>query len=61
MPIGILGSLVVCTILYILVSGVMVGLVPYQQMLGSPAPMVVAIDAAASGAGRHVWRRCMNA
>jgi APA family basic amino acid/polyamine antiporter len=44
MPIGILGSLVVCTILYILVSGVMVGLVPYTQ-LGVPAPMAVAIDA----------------
>jgi basic amino acid/polyamine antiporter, APA family len=45
MPIGILGSLVVCTILYVLVSGVMVGLVPYTQ-LGVPAPMAVAIDAA---------------
>src|SRR5919112_3553841 len=32
MPIGILGSLMICTILYILVSGVMVGLVPYQQL-----------------------------
>src|SRR5256885_17245270 len=41
MPVGILGSLVVCMILYILVSGIMVGLVPYKQMLGSPAPMVV--------------------
>jgi basic amino acid/polyamine antiporter, APA family len=51
MPIGILGSLVVCTILYILVSGVMVGLVPYQQMLGSPAPMVVAIRAAEVASG----------
>ena len=45
MPIGILGSLVICTILYVLVSGVMVGLVPYTQ-LGVPAPMAVAIDAA---------------
>src|SRR5205814_10184785 len=51
MPIGILGSLIVCTILYILVSGVMVGLVPYRQMLGSPAPMVVAIRAAEQAAG----------
>jgi len=51
MPIGILGSLVVCTILYILVSGVMVGLVPYKQMLGSPAPMVVAIRAAETASG----------
>ncbi len=45
MPIGILGSLVICTILYVLVSGVMVGLVPYPE-LGVPAPMAIAIDAA---------------
>ncbi len=51
MPTGILGSLVVCTILYVLVSGVMVGLVPYRQMLGSPAPMVVAIRAAEAASG----------
>jgi basic amino acid/polyamine antiporter, APA family len=51
MPIGILGSLIVCTLLYILVSGVMVGLVPYQQMKGSPAPMVVAIRAAEQASG----------
>jgi APA family basic amino acid/polyamine antiporter len=51
MPLGILGSLVICTILYILVSGVMVGLVPYQQMKGSPAPMVVAIRAAERASG----------
>jgi basic amino acid/polyamine antiporter, APA family len=51
MPIGILGSLVVCTILYIIVSGIMVGLVPYKQMMGSPAPMVVAIRAAEAASG----------
>src|SRR5437660_6496365 len=51
MPIGILGSLVVCTIFSILVSGVMVGLVPYRQMLGSAAPMVVAIRAAEAASG----------
>jgi basic amino acid/polyamine antiporter, APA family len=51
MPIGILGSLVVCAILYVLVSGVMVGLVPFKE-LGVAAPMAVAIDAAkASAAG----------
>ena len=31
MPRGILGSLAVCTVLFVLVSGVMVGLVPYQR------------------------------
>ena len=61
MPIGILGSLVVCTILYILVSGVMVGLVPYKQMKGSPAPMVVAISAAAGRAAGTSWAPLLNA
>jgi APA family basic amino acid/polyamine antiporter len=54
MPIGILGSLVVCTILYVLVSGVMVGLVPYKE-LGVAAPMAVAIDAAKVKASGTVW------
>ncbi|HTL42976.1 MAG TPA: amino acid permease [Vicinamibacterales bacterium] len=51
MPVGILGSLVVCTILYILVSGVTVGLVPYKEMSGSAAPLVVAIRAAETASG----------
>ena len=54
MPIGILGSLVVCTVLYVLVSGVMVGLVPYTQ-LGVAAPMAVAIDAANKEAVGTAW------
>ena len=44
MPIGILGSLVICTILYILVSLVLTGLVPYQS-LNVGAPVAVGIDA----------------
>jgi basic amino acid/polyamine antiporter, APA family len=59
MPVGILGSLVVCTILYVLVSGIMVGLVPYRQMLGSPAPMVVAIRAAEQASGGSGLLRSM--
>jgi basic amino acid/polyamine antiporter, APA family len=54
MPIGILGSLVVCTILYVLVSLVMVGLVPYTK-LGVAAPMAVAIDAARAQAEGTGW------
>jgi basic amino acid/polyamine antiporter, APA family len=54
MPIGILGSLVICTILYVLVSGVMVGLVPYKQ-LGVAAPMAVAIDAARAESQGTTW------
>ena len=45
MPIGILGSLVICTILYILMSLVMTGLAPYMT-LNVPHPVFVAIDAA---------------
>ena len=43
MPIGIIGSLVVCTILYILTSGVLVGIVPYA-MLDDPAPIALAVN-----------------
>lgn len=42
-PIGILGSLGVCTILYILVSLVLTGIVPYT-MLNVPDPIAVAAD-----------------
>jgi APA family basic amino acid/polyamine antiporter len=44
MPIGILGSLVICTILYILVSGVLTGLVSYHT-LNVADPVAVGIDA----------------
>ena len=44
MPIGIMGSLVVCTILYILVSLVLTGIVPFAQ-LDVADPMAVGIDA----------------
>jgi APA family basic amino acid/polyamine antiporter len=60
MPMGILGSLIVCTIFYILVSGVMVGLVPYKEMLGQSAPMVVAIRAAEQAAGGSPVLRVMT-
>ncbi|HET9229836.1 MAG TPA: amino acid permease, partial [Vitreimonas sp.] len=43
MPIGILGSLIICTILYILTCAVLVGIVPYQQ-LNNPAPIAIAVD-----------------
>jgi APA family basic amino acid/polyamine antiporter len=43
MPIGILGSLVICTILYILVSTVLTGLVNYRQ-LNVADPVAMGID-----------------
>ncbi len=44
LPIGILGSLVICTVIYMLVAAVLTGVVPYKQ-LGVSAPIAVAIDA----------------
>ena len=44
MPIGIIGSLVVCTIIYILVSIVLTMVVNYRE-LNVPDPVAVAVDA----------------
>src|SRR5208337_5037483 len=43
MPIGILGSLIICTVLYILVSGLLTGVVSYTT-LNVPDPVAVGID-----------------
>jgi APA family basic amino acid/polyamine antiporter len=42
MPIGILGSLAICTLLYVVVSAVLTGMVPYSQ-LGGNAPVADAM------------------
>jgi len=60
MPRGILGSLVICTVLYVAVSAVMVGLVRYPE-LGGPAPMAVAVDAARTAAAGSAWGGVMHA
>jgi APA family basic amino acid/polyamine antiporter len=49
MPLGILGSLIICTVLYILVSGLLTHLVPYTQ-LNVPDPVVVGIRTTG-----HLW------
>ncbi len=43
MPIGILASLAVCTIIYILVAFVLTGMIDYK-LLNSPNPIAIAID-----------------
>jgi APA family basic amino acid/polyamine antiporter len=48
MPFGILGSLAICTVLYILVCAVLTGIVPYSK-LSVPDPMAVAVDAIGLG------------
>jgi APA family basic amino acid/polyamine antiporter len=60
MPRGILGSLAICTVLFVFVSAVMVGVVPYRQMLNQPAPLVIAIQAAAARAAGTPWAPLMN-
>ncbi|HXE58990.1 MAG TPA: amino acid permease [Gemmatimonadales bacterium] len=44
LPIGILGSLAICTVIYIAVAVVLLGLVPYAK-LNVPDPLAVGIDA----------------
>jgi APA family basic amino acid/polyamine antiporter len=48
MPISIIGSLLVCTVLYIAVSAIATGIVPYLQ-LDVPDPIAVAADHAGIG------------
>jgi APA family basic amino acid/polyamine antiporter len=43
MPIGILGSLLICTLLYILVAAVITGIVPYTA-LDVPDPIALGVD-----------------
>jgi basic amino acid/polyamine antiporter, APA family len=43
MPIGIMGSLVVATVLYMSVSAIMTGVVPYQK-LGVPDPVALVLN-----------------
>jgi APA family basic amino acid/polyamine antiporter len=54
MPIGILGSLAICTVLYIVVSAVLTGMVPYTE-LNLPAPMAYAMEKI----GAPTWVRLM--
>jgi APA family basic amino acid/polyamine antiporter len=48
LPIGILGSLVICTVLYVAVGLVLTGIVPFDR-LNVPDPIAVGIDAAGIG------------
>jgi basic amino acid/polyamine antiporter, APA family len=48
MPIGILGSLVICSVLYVAVGFILTGIVPFDR-LDVPDPIAVGIDAAGVG------------
>lgn len=44
LPIGIIGSLAVCTVLYVVVAAIMTGIVPYQNFLGIDHPVSLALQ-----------------
>lgn len=48
MPIGILGSLVICSVVYVAVGFILTGIVPFDR-LDVPDPIAVGIDAAGVG------------
>lgn len=55
LPIGIIASLVICTLLYVAVSAVITGMVPYQQIdVGAP------LAAAFGSVGNHVAQRLIG-
>ncbi len=54
MPIGILGSLVICTVLYIVVSTILTGLVPYHA-LNVPDPVAVGHQRRRVCGGASCW------
>jgi basic amino acid/polyamine antiporter, APA family len=44
LPIGIIGSLLICSIIYIVVTAVMNGMVPFYTFQGSEAPVMLALQ-----------------
>ncbi len=51
LPIGIIASLAICTVLYIVVSGILTGMVPYAQFHGNAAPVAYALSSVGIGWG----------
>lgn len=53
MPIGIIATLIVCTVLYVAVAVCLTGLVPWQSMVGDAAPVVNALKKLSLLPGGH--------
>ena len=53
MPRGIMGSLMICTVIYVIVGAVATGLVPYQHLKGSD-PLAKAFEVAGIGWGQAI-------
>jgi APA family basic amino acid/polyamine antiporter len=52
-PIGIIATLIICTILYIGVAVILTGLVPWQSMVDDAAPVVNALKKLSTQPGGH--------
>src|SRR6266496_4417798 len=46
LPIGILGGLAICTVIYMIVGAVLMGMVPYTELVGVADPLAKALNAA---------------
>lgn len=59
LPIGIIATLVICTVLYVAVAVVLTGLVPWQSLLDDAAPVVNALKKLSDSTGSHMlhWIR----
>jgi APA family basic amino acid/polyamine antiporter len=53
LPIGIIATLIVCTVLYVAVAICLTGLVPWQSMVGDAAPVVNALKKLSVLPGGH--------
>ncbi len=53
LPIGIIATLIVCTVLYVAVAVCLTGLVPWQSMVGDAAPVVNALKKLSLLPGGH--------
>jgi APA family basic amino acid/polyamine antiporter len=53
LPIGIIATLLVCTVLYVAVAVCLTGLVPWQSMVGDAAPVVNALKKLSGQPGGH--------
>ncbi len=46
LPIGILGGLAICTLIYVIVGGILTGMVPYKSLANSADPLAYALQQA---------------
>ena len=69
LPIGILGGLAICTVIYIVIGGVLTGMVPYTELGKAADPLALRAqrDRDCSGSRRSSrsarssrWRRCCS-